>query len=48
VSAPKSPMARPKPVAPIAPPFTPAPEVVPGSDLGHETLPPSTSTDPFA
>jgi hypothetical protein len=39
-------MARPKPVAPVAPPAAPAPEVTPSTDFGHE--PPSASTDPFA
>jgi hypothetical protein len=45
----KSPMARPKPVAPIAPAPAPAPAVTPSSDLGHEPLIPTpTVSDPFA
>jgi hypothetical protein len=44
-------MARPKPVAPVAPPPAAAPEVTPSTDLGHEPLTPlpsPTNTDPFA
>jgi hypothetical protein len=40
-------MARPKPVAPVAP--APASVVTPSSDMGHEPLIPTpTTTDPFA
>jgi hypothetical protein len=44
-------IARPKPVASVAPAPATAPEVTPSTDLGHQPLAPassSTTTDPFA